>query len=178
MNEKKRTIEVVAYDPRWLEEFRKESHRISEVLTDQIVHIHHIGSTAVPGLKAKPVIDIMLEVKDVDDLDEYDSGMEHIGYIPKGEFGITGRRFYLKGLQNPTHHVHAFNAGSPHVHRHIAFRDYLVEHPLIAKEYEELKIRCADECDNDNEKYCDGKEDFVREHEKKAMAWMTCQQPH
>ncbi len=176
MNQKKRIIEVVEYDPQWPEEFLKESQAISAVLKDQIVHIHHIGSTAVPGLKAKPVIDIMLEVKDVETLDEYSAAMEGIGYTPKGEFGIPGRRFYLKGPYDRTHHIHAFNAGSPEVRRHIAFRDYLIAHPLVAKEYADLKVRCADECDNDIDKYCDLKHDFVVDHEQRALEWMRCQQ--
>lgn len=170
-------IKVAAYDPQWPGAFRKEAQAVSEVLTDQIVHIHHIGSTAVAGLKAKPVIDIMLEVQCVEALDEFNSGMRGLGYTPKGEFGIPNRRFYLKGLYDRTHHIHAFNAGSTQVQRHLAFRDYLVAHPHVAKAYEQLKIRCADECNNDSKKYCDGKEDFIREHEKKAMAWMTRRQP-
>lgn len=176
MSRNKRTIEVVDYDPNWPDDFRREAEALSEVLAGQIAGVHHIGSTAVPGLKAKPVIDIMLEVKNVEALDEYDSGMEDLGYIPKGEFGIPGRRFYLKGSCDRTHHVHAFTAGSPNVQRHIAFRDYLIAKRLIAKEYETLKTRCADECDNDSDKYCGGKDQFVRYHEKKALAWMRRRQ--
>ena len=176
MNEKKRTIQVVSHDPSWPAEFEKEARAISFILGDLVVHVHHIGSTAVPDLKAKPVIDILLEVTDVIVLDAHDAGMKSLGYTPKGEFGITGRRFYLKGLYDRTHHVHAFNADSPDVKRHIAFRDYLIAHPSIAKDYEELKVRCASECNNDNDKYCDGKDAFVRKHEQRAEEWMRCQQ--
>ncbi|MFZ2961115.1 MAG: GNAT family N-acetyltransferase [Candidatus Ozemobacteraceae bacterium] len=175
-NRLKRVIEVVDYNFQWPEEFQKEAQKILVALAKEIIRIHHIGSTAVPGLKAKPVIDILLEVKDVNALDEYDPKMKEIGYIPKGEYGIHGRRFYLKGLYERTHHIHAFNIGSPDVERHIAFRDYLIAHPLVAKEYGDLKARCADECDSDSEKYCDGKHEFVRSNEKKALAWRKFRQ--
>ena len=176
MKQKKQIIEVVEYNPLWPEEYQKESSEIARALNGQIVAIHHIGSTSVPGLKAKPVIDILLEVKNVDLLDKYDSKMKEPGYIAMGEFGIPGRRFYMKGLYQRTHHIHAFNAGSPGVHRHIAFRDYLIAHTGIAREYATLKIRCANECGNDIDIYCDGKHEFVQTYEKKALEWKAYQQ--
>ncbi|MEI8246589.1 MAG: GrpB family protein [Lentisphaerota bacterium] len=172
MKIEKRIIEVVNYEDKWPAEFRKEAEMLLNLLSKEIVHVHHIGSTAVPGLRAKPVIDILVEVNNIDALDQYNSKMEQAGYIPKGEFGIAGRRFYLKGLYNRTHHVHAFNAGSTEVDRHIAFRDYLIVHPVAAKEYAELKARCAAECNNDNERYCAAKHEFVTAHEKKALEWV------
>jgi GrpB-like predicted nucleotidyltransferase (UPF0157 family) len=176
MKRGKRVIEVVDYDSGWPSAFRKESAILSGVLSEEIECVHHIGSTAIPGVRAKPVIDILLEVKDIDALDQYDAGMEGIGYVPKGEFGIPGRRFYLKGVYDRTHHIHAFNAGSPHVRRHIAFRDYLIAHPRVAAEYADLKARCAAECDNDNDRYCEGKREFVSRHEEKALEWMRCKE--
>lgn len=171
MNLKKRRIEIVDYDRRWPDLFQEEARLLSEVLSTELVRIHHIGSTAVAGLKAKSVIDILLEVKDVNALDAYDSAMKKIGYIPKGEFGIPGRRFYLKGPDRRTCHVHAFTAGSHDVRRHIAFRDYLMAHPLVAGEYGALKARCASECNDDIDRYCDGKRDFVAFHETRALEW-------
>jgi len=175
MRKHSRIIEVVDYDPSWPEKFRQEAHLIQQVLINQIVSIHHIGSTAVPGLKAKPTIDILLEVKDVTALDAYDSKMKDFGYFAKGEYGIQGRRFYLKGLYERTHHIHAFNAGVKNVLRHLAFRDYLIAKPVIAKKYEKLKIRCAKDCNNDNEKYCLCKNDFVHKYEKIALVWVEKQ---
>ena len=115
MNTNKRIIQVVAYDPKWPELFQIESEALAAVLGDEILRVHHIGSTAVPGLAAKPIIDILLEVKDVNTLDEYNAAMERLGYTARGEYGVPGRRFFLKGLHNRTHHVHAFNVGSPAV---------------------------------------------------------------
>jgi GrpB-like predicted nucleotidyltransferase (UPF0157 family) len=168
--EEKRIIQVVQYNPQWPALFQKETELILPLLAKELIQIHHIGSTAVPGLKAKPIIDIMLTVKNVTGLDTYDNKMSSIGYIPKGEFGIPGRRFYLKGLYSRTHHIHAFSIGSPHIQRHLAFRDFLISHPLIAKEYGELKVKCANECENDIDKYCDGKNEFIKFNEAKAIS--------
>ena len=172
----KRIIEVVGYDPQWAEAYRTESIAVQDVLKGLDVRLHHIGSTSVPGLMAKPVIAILIEANDVAELDGYDAAMKAIGYVPKGEFGIPGRRFYLKGLYDRTHHVHSFNRGTTDVFRHLAFKDYLIAHPDIAGEYGALKAKLADMCNNDNDTYCDGKTGFVQEHEKKALAWQACQQ--
>lgn len=166
-----RIIEVVPADPAWLSAYQVEAQRLADVLGEVLIRAHHIGSTAVPRLAAKPVIDILLEVTDIDALDREDSAMQQLGYTPCGELGIAGRRFYLRGLVQRTHHVHAFVGDSPGVLRHLAFRDYLIAHADVAQQYAQLKQRCAAECNNDNEKYCDGKHAFVVEHERKAVAW-------
>ncbi len=163
---------MVDYDHDWPAMFDTESQLLRDTLGEQVIDIHHIGSTAVPGLAAKPIIDILLEVRDVIALDDFDEAMIGIGYIPRGELGIAGRRFYIKGGLDRSHHVHAFNAGSEGVIRHIAFRDYLIAHPEIAAEYAVLKKRCARDCENDSEKYCDMKDDFVKRHEVLAVEWL------
>jgi len=172
MNTNKRIIQVVAYDPGWPERFQIEREAISAVLGNEITRVHHIGSTAVPGLAAKPTIDILLEVEDVNALDRHNAAMERLGYTPEGEFGIPGRRYFRKGDQHRTHHVHAFNAGSPDAIRHIAFRDYLIAYPQVAKKYGDLKHRCTRDCDNDIDKYMNMKRDFIKEHIEKAIQWM------
>jgi GrpB-like predicted nucleotidyltransferase (UPF0157 family) len=163
-----RTIEVVEYDPSWPERFEEESNLLREKLGDIAVEVHHIGSTAVPGLAAKPIIDILIEVADLAALDARNRDMELIGYEPKGEFGIPGRRYFQKGGDNRTHQIHAFVAGDVNVSRHIAFRDYLRSNPGVAEEYGTLKKKVAETCDNDIEKYCDGKDAFVKNHEEIA----------
>ena len=175
MNESngKRIVQVVDYDPDWPEMYQREIRKIHAVLGKQIAAAHHIGSTSVPGLKAKPIIDILLEVYDINALDAFDSQMKQLGYIPKGEYGIPGRRYYHKGPVHRTHHIHAFNAESPGAKRHLAFRDYLIAHPSVAEQYGLLKTGIAAACQNDMERYCDGKNDFVKEHECKALAWVN-----
>jgi len=92
-----RKIIVVPYDDRWPEMFEAESLLIKTLLGGMVKDVHHIGSTSVPGLSAKPVIDILLEVSDLKELDKYHSAMAHAGYIARGENGIAGRRYFIKG---------------------------------------------------------------------------------
>ena len=164
-----RKIEVVKYDPSWPERFTEESNLLRKTLGDIAVAVHHIGSTAVPGCAAKPIIDILVEVTDLAVLDARNRDMELIGYKPKGEFGIPGRRYFQKGGDNRTHQIHAFIAGDVNVSRHIAFRDYLRSNPRVAEEYGALKKKVTETCDNDIEKYCDGKDAFVKHHEEIAV---------
>jgi GrpB-like predicted nucleotidyltransferase (UPF0157 family) len=164
-----REIEVVNYDPSWPAHFEAERNVVGRALGDVATGIHHIGSTAVPGLAAKPIIDILLEVRDLAALDALNSEMEGIGYKPMGEFGIPGRRYYPKGGDNRSHQIHAFLRDDPNVGRHIAFRDYLRRHPEVAQEYAELKRRVARTCDNDIGRYCDGKDAYVKRVEAIAI---------
>ena len=166
-----RKIEVIEANPEWISMFSKEAEAVSGVVNRGLVAIHHIGSTAVPGLAAKPVIDILLEVEDLAILDGFDSSLEGLGYVMKGEFGIPGRRFYLKGLVERTHHIHAFVAGSNDALRHLAVRDYLIAHPDVAEKYGLLKQRNAERFRYDNDGYCDAKHDFVTELERAALEW-------
>lgn len=164
-------VEVVPYRETWPEEFEKEKSSLIKELGTAIVEIHHIGSTSVPGLWAKPIIDILLEAESLEALDNNSDKFENLGYDVKGEFGISGRRYYRKGGDTRTHQIHAFKINDDHVFRHLAFRDYIEAHPDILKEYQSLKIKIASECENDIEKYCDGKDEFVKFHEAKAIAW-------
>ena len=168
-----RKIEVIAYEPEWPKLFAEEAARLSEALREVPVEVHHIGSTAVPGMSAKPIIDILVEVSDLRLLDGVASSMELIGYVAKGEFGIPGRRFYLKGVIERTHHVHAFEQGSTGLRRHLAVRDYLREHPDQAAEYGRLKSEIATRFQYDNDGYCEAKCDFVAELECRALVWKS-----
>src|SRR3989338_9466562 len=106
-----RTIEVLPYDPNWPELYRKESALLSDIFKDQLISIHHIGSTAVPGLCAKPIIDIMPVVKDISKIDAFNKEMAAIGYEAIGEYGIPNRRFFFKGgVNHRTHHVHVYQS--------------------------------------------------------------------
>ena len=161
-------VEVVPYNENWPKEFEKEKLALYEMLGSVVTKIHHIGSTSVPGLSAKPIIDILMEVESLDVLDSNSDRFESMGYEVKGEFGISGRRYYRKGGQKRTHQIHAFKKNDAHVFRHLAFRDYIKSHPAIMKEYEALKIKLASVCENDIERYCAGKDEFIKFHEAKA----------
>jgi GrpB-like predicted nucleotidyltransferase (UPF0157 family) len=164
-------VEVVPHDPSWKEAYREEARRILEVLGSGLLEIHHIGSTSIPGIYAKPIIDILAGARKIDDIDRYDDAMARIGYEAKGEFGLPGRRFFVKGIPKRTHNLHIFEAGSTEFTRHLDFRDYMIAHPGDARRYSELKKQLAEKHKGDIEGYCDGKDAFVKALEIKAIAW-------
>jgi len=164
-------VKVEKYNPKWVEAFTKEAKELDNQLGGLINNIYHIGSTAVPGLMAKPIIDIILGVKSLSQLDKQNSKLASLDYEGMGENGILGRRFFKKGGNNRTHQIHAFKSGDPHILRHLAFRDYLRAHKEIAIEYGALKFDIAQRCNNDIEQYCDEKDAFVKYHEAIALKW-------
>ena len=168
-----RKIEVVPHDPAWSREFAGEARRIRDALGDVVAAVHHIGSTAIPGFPAKPVIDICLEVRGLGLLDQQASEMVRLGYQALGEYGIPERRFFLqddpKGVR--THHAHAFETGSWGVKRHVAFRDYMIAHPPAAEAYGQLKEELLGRHSGEEEPYIEGKGPFIREHEARAVDW-------
>lgn len=102
-------VRVVPYNPVWKLEFKREADSIAGILGTLLVSIHHIGSTAVEGLCAKPIIDIMPVVTDVEKVDDFDESFRKLGYECMGEFGIPGRRYYRKGGDDRTHQIHINN---------------------------------------------------------------------
>lgn len=169
-------VKVVPYCSGWPELYRQEAEKISKILGEQLVAIHHIGSTSVPGLPAKPIIDILPVVKEISAVDAHNAQFEALGYEPRGEYGIPGRRFFRKGLEHRTHHIHIFQeSDQPNILRHVAVRDYLRAHPGAAAAYAALKIKLAAQFPQDIEAYCDGKDSFVKDLEQKALAWSTLQ---
>lgn len=167
-----RTIEVVDYRPEWEKMFQEEAKKIQKILEKNCIAIYHIGSTSVKGLAAKPIIDIMPVVRDISLVDAHDPEFRALGYDCRGEFGIPGRRFYAKGGDERTHHIHIFEkSNAAAVNRHLAVRDYLRSHPDTAREYAELKKQLAARYPHDNDGYCDGKEAYMKELEQKALKW-------
>lgn len=166
-------IEMLPHDPAWKEAFQAESQAITQALGQNCEAIHHIGSTSIPGIYAKPIIDILVAVRDLHATDEKNAAMEALGYEAMGEFGIPGRRYFRKETPEGrrTHHVHAFASSDPGLARHLAFRDYLIAHPPLAQEYSELKRKLAAAFPDDIYGYMDGKDPFIREHERKALQW-------
>ena len=166
---------IEKHDPAWSTKFETEANVVREVFGAVMSAIHHIGSTAIPNICAKPIIDMLVEVESLDALDERTSIIEGEGYEALGEFGIPGRRYFRK--DNSTgkreYQIHAFVADSLELDRHIAFRDYLRSHSSIAKEYSDLKVRLAKQHPSDLEAYINGKDPFIKSTEKAALAWWS-----
>lgn len=167
----RRTIAVVPFDPRWTERFESEHRAVAAALGTVVVALHHIGSTAVPGLAAKPVVDMLLEVRSLPELDQRAGRLEDLGYAAKGGYGIPGRRYFSKGEPERTHHLHAFASGDANLERHLAFRDYLRARPDIAAAYGRIEADASAVCDGDIESYMAAKSPFIAIHERAAVAW-------
>lgn len=163
---------VTNYDPNWPSAFESEAEKVKAVFGDELAAIYHIGSTSVPGLPAKPIIDILLVVRDIEQADQHNGDMIALGYEPMGEFGLPGRRYFRKGGDNRTHQIHAYQAdNTSEIGRHLAFRDYLRAHPAEAAAYGALKEQLAGQFPEDIQSYMDGKDSFIKDREQRALAW-------
>lgn len=169
-----RKVEVVPYHSDWPEKFQAEADALRRVLGDEVLSIHHFGSTAIPGISAKPIIDILVIVRNINMIDEMTPQLEAIGYHAVGEYGIPGRRFFFKGSDEVrSHHLHIYETGNPHIMRHLAFRDYMRTHPIPAQNYARLKEELARQYPDDMEKYIAGKNNFVKKQEENALKWWS-----
>jgi GrpB-like predicted nucleotidyltransferase (UPF0157 family) len=165
---------LAPYNPDWPHMAASQAVRL-RVLGPTLVTVHHIGSTSVPGLAAKPIIDLMPLVTNLVDLDRQRRNVEGLGFEWHGEFGISGRRYCTLSDQTGTRLVqlHFFSADSPEVDRHIAFRDYLRSHSDAAAAYEKEKRRARDLHSKDSHAYTDEKAAWIRATEAKALAWLA-----
>ena len=166
-----RQVIVLPYQSEWESEYAREAKRLQDVFGARLHRIHHMGSTSVPGLAAKPIIDILPVVNSLDEIEQFNESMEALGYEAKGEFGMPGRRYYRKGGDERTHHIHLYAKGNPEIERHLVFRDYLRAHPEEANAYGTLKEQLAATYPYDIEAYIAGKDAFVKELEHRAIAW-------
>ena len=155
-------VEIVPYDPSWPKQFLEEQAVLRRALAPWLAGpIEHIGSTAIPGLAAKPVIDIMAAVRTLEDSRPAIQAAAQLGYCyapyrPESEHWFCKPSPFFR-----THHLHLVPLGSPQWYGPIAFRDYLREHSAVAAEYEALKRRLAREFQFDREAYTEAKHPFV-----------------
>ena len=170
-----RKVEIVPHNLKWQSIFESESKQLAIAFGDNSIAIHHIGSTSVSTIYAKPIIDILVEVKDIVRVDDRNAEIKLLGYEVMGELGIVGRRFFRKDNKDGirTHHIHTFTAGSAQVIRHLTFRDYMRSHPDAAWEYSQLKQQLTQKYPSDIESYMDGKDGFIKEIDRKAAAWRS-----
>ncbi len=163
-------IRLSKYDENWVQMFNAEALILRGIFGDEIIKFEHFGSTAVPGMKAKPVIDMMCLVKDIKKIDSFNEQMLSLGYNVVGEWGIEGRRLFRKGGEKRTHHIHVYQQDNIHIQRHLVLRDYLRAHPDEAARYTYLKEELAQRYD-DTAFYSKAKKPFVEELEQLALNW-------
>ncbi len=167
-------VELVPHRPEWAEMAGAESARLKEALGDVLVTVHHIGSTSIPGILAKLIIDLIPVAVSLDVLDQARPQIEAMNYRWFGEFGLPGRRYCWR--KDPVTgkravQLHCYAQGWPEIDRHLAFRDYLRAHPAIAKDYEAEKIRAAALHPDNTLDYNAAKNDWIKKTERDALAW-------
>lgn len=174
-------VELEPYTPAWSEAATREIERLRPVFAENLVTIHHVGSTAIPGISAKPILDLMPTVHDISLVDDCRSALETLGYQWRGEYGLPGRR-YCTFIDAATGrrkiHLHCFQEGTSEVERHLAFRDYLITHPDLAQEYDLLKARCRELHPSDSHAYTACKSDWISKVEVEAIAFYRANLSH
>jgi len=156
-------VVVVDYDPEWPTLYEKERRRIVDAIGHRALAVEHIGSTAVPGLGAKPIIDIMACVPERSDADDCIPLLRQIGYTDITPEEGNADWFYClgKSLHTVVYHLHLMRYGSEFSKKHLIFRDYLRTHPDVAREYYELKKRLASKYRSDRTVYTESKTSFI-----------------
>jgi GrpB-like predicted nucleotidyltransferase (UPF0157 family)/GNAT superfamily N-acetyltransferase len=165
-------VKVVPYNSNWPEIFIQESHRIEQEIKPHLKRTYHIGSTSIPNLAAKPVIDILLECENLDDIGKISTKLIKLGYLPVRRSVVPHRSFFTKRFEGDiSFNLHIREQGDPQIQRHVNFPLYLIQHPEIAKKYAELKIKLAQHFANDIDGYVSGKDQLVQEIDAKVKQW-------
>jgi GrpB-like predicted nucleotidyltransferase (UPF0157 family) len=153
---------IVPYDPRWPIQFAELCQRYIAALGDLVVTVEHVGSTAVPGLSAKPILDIDIVVRSTSDVAEAIRRLGTLGYRHLGDLGISGREAFDNPDKTPAYHLYLVVDGSEPHRNHIQFRDYLREHSETVQEYQRLKHELASRFAADRDGYTKAKSEFVQ----------------
>jgi GrpB-like predicted nucleotidyltransferase (UPF0157 family) len=165
----RRTVQIAEYDPAWPQRFHALARRAASALGGVAVAVEHVGSTSVPGLAAKPVIDLDVVVR-AEDVERAVARLAAIGYVHRGELGIPGRHAFRPPPGEPKHHLYVCVAGSAGLRDHLRFRDHLCAHPADAAEYAALKRRLAEQHRDDPEAYQGAKSAFIADLTRRAAA--------
>lgn len=158
-------VEVVPYDPAWQARFEELRQHLLSILTGQDVRVEHVGSTSVPGLAAKAILDIDVVLQNGTDFEQVRTALELSGYYHVGDLGITGRQVfkYENKSQFMPHHLYVLLEGSDELKRHLTFRDWLRSHPEDREAYAQAKLAAARQFPNDIGAYIDAKSGIIFE---------------
>ena len=164
---KRGTVALIEHQEEWNKIFNLDKDIILQILGNSVVDIQHVGSTAIPGISAKPIIDILVGLKNIFEAEHFISKFEEKSYEFRPNASTQDRILYIKGGENfRTHHIHVVQYDSNEWNRMIRFRDYLRENSNVALEYKELKEELAVKFPDNREEYTKGKENFVKQIEK------------
>jgi GrpB-like predicted nucleotidyltransferase (UPF0157 family) len=166
-------VRIVEHDPRWATEAESELGRIKQALGPLAVRLEHVGSTAVPGLAAKPIVDLQVSLAALEPRHAYVPPLQALGYlfVPAPESPLY--HLFARPPQRPrTHHLHVCAAGSEHEFRHLALRDFLCANAQEARRYERLKIELAERTPRDRLAYMAAKRPFLDDLELRAATWV------
>jgi GrpB-like predicted nucleotidyltransferase (UPF0157 family) len=165
-------VRIAGYDPAWPVLAGAELRRIREALGELAIRLEHVGSTAVPGLGAKPILDLQLSVPAIEGMDRYAEPLERLGYLFVPAPESPDFHLFAKPPERPrSHHLHVCAAGGRHELRHVAVRDFLRAHDDEAAAYEALKRRLVARHPHDRLAYIDGKAEFMAALEARAVEW-------
>jgi uridine kinase len=165
-------VRIVDHDSEWARQAQQELSRLAETLGAAAVRLEHVGSTAVPGLAGKPILDLQLSVADIARRDLFVEPLQGLGYTFIADSGSADFHLFAKPLERPrSHHLHVCEAGSEHELRHIAVRDFLRAHGAAARSYETLKRDLLERFPNDRLQYIAGKECYLEELQARALEW-------
>jgi GrpB-like predicted nucleotidyltransferase (UPF0157 family) len=167
-------VELHPHSPDWSAMALQESELLRKVLGGILITVHHIGSTSIPGIVAKPIVDLIPVVTELHSLDRKLLRMEAIGYECLGEFGLPGRRYCRRNDRltgKRAYQLHCYAADSPEIDHHLAFANHLRTNPALAREYKAEKIRAAALHPDDTHGYSDAKSDRIRRVEQEALQW-------
>jgi len=153
---------LVSYNEEWKTEFNRVKFVLMQILDVKGEDIQHVGSTAIQSIVAKPILDIAIEVENFSSLNI--DGMRELGYDYRHEAGVPGRQlFVLRGIEERSiHHIHCFERSGNGFQEQLFFRDYLINHPDMAQQYNEMKITLALKYPNDRSQYTVGKDEFIQ----------------
>lgn len=170
MFQKTRVVKIVPYNPKWVQEFRQIKSYLLGFIQEKVLEIEHVGSTSVPGLAAKPIIDMDAVIESRDVLPEIIGQLKQAGYKYEGDLGINGREVFqeVRGSNFIRHHLYVCTENSKAYKEHISFRDYLRADEQVMNEYAQLKRDLARRYRYDVDSYCEAKTEFIQSILKKA----------
>lgn len=157
-----RKIVLADYDPQWPQVYDDIAREITLIIGDNLVAVHHIGSTSITDMPAKPIIDVIVVVNDITLVDAHNDAFAQLGFTVKGENGMPFRRFFYRHGKPFECNIHTYQQGNAEIDRHLLFRDYMIAHPFEAQLYAQLKQTLAQQFSDDIYRYVIGKEQFVK----------------